>query len=98
MILHGTADSNIPVIEVRRRSRRPDIDTELQRPRLTKAGRTNPRAAGIVDIHEATLVVREPDDRFDRFERQQVIGHSETGERDASNRSTDCDWFSKSTQ
>src|SRR6476659_3605472 len=63
---------------------RSDINTELQRPRLTEGGRTDPRTAGIVDIHEGTLVVREPDDRFDRFEREQVIGHSETGQHDES--------------
>jgi hypothetical protein len=36
---------------------RSEIGAELQRPRLTEAGRTNPGASSIVDIHEGTLVV-----------------------------------------
>jgi len=77
---------------------RSDINTELRRPRLTEAGRTNPRAAGIVDIHEGTLVVREPDDRFDRFEREQVVGHSETGQHDESYRALGRHCVSKRTK
>jgi len=44
---------------------------------LTKCSRTNPRTAGIVDIDEGALVMREPDDGLDCSERKQVIGHSE---------------------
>ena len=42
--------------------------------------------------------MREPDDGFDRFERQQVIGHSETGQHDESYRALGRDCFSKRTE
>jgi len=42
--------------------------------------------------------VREPDDRLDRFERHQVIGHSETGQHDESYRALGRDCFSKRTK
>ena len=42
--------------------------------------------------------MREPDDRLDRFERQQVIGHSETGQYDESHRAIRPDCVSKRTK
>jgi hypothetical protein len=55
---------------------RAEIDSELQRPWLIESRRTNPSTAGIIDIDNGALIVGEPDDRLDRFQWQQVIGHS----------------------
>ena len=55
---------------------RADIDAELKHPRLTESRRTDPGAAGIIDIDKGAHIVGEPDDRANRFERQEVIGHS----------------------
>lgn len=60
----------------------PDVDPELERPRLTEAGWTDTCAAGVVDINEGIFVMRKSDDGFDRLERQQVVCDRAPGQHD----------------
>src|SRR5207237_4114942 len=54
-----------------------DIDAQLQHLRLVECGRPDPCPAGVVDIDERALVVRQPDHRVDRIQRHQIVGDRE---------------------
>jgi hypothetical protein len=52
---------------------------------LTKTGRPDPRAAGVVHIDQGALVVGEPDDGADLLDRHQIVGDREPGQDDKCN-------------